>query len=170
MKNRILNFSVGFLLLCSCNSSDKKTEASPLSAADSIQKIQEAVNAVNAASSPNPYTDTDSSNRTTIQWLDSQELDLGKIHEGEKVEVQFRFKNTGQKPLVISRVWAQCGCTVPETPKEPYAPGQVGVIKALFDSHGRGGSLNVKEVYVNANTDPVTNVLVFKVDVLKKEK
>jgi hypothetical protein len=151
--------------------SDKKknTPESPLSATDSTQAIKDAVTAVNASNSPNSYTDNDPSNRTTIQWLDSQELDMGKIREGEKLEVRFRFKNTGNKPLVISRVWAQCGCTVPETPKEPYAPGQEGVIKALFDSHGRGGSLNVKEVYVNANTDPITNVLVFKVDVLKKD-
>ncbi len=111
-------------------------------------------------------SESDPANFTTIEWLDTQERDLGKIKEGQKLEVSFRFKNTGTKPLIISKVWAQCGCTVAETPKEPYAPGQEGVIKATFDSQGKPG-LNQKEVYANTNTDPVTNVLIFKVDVQK---
>ena len=43
----------------------------------------------------------DSANFTTIQWLDSTYLDLGKVKEGQVVEVSFRFKNSGTKNLVI---------------------------------------------------------------------
>jgi hypothetical protein len=83
--------------------------------------------------------------------------------------VSFRFKNTGNKPLIISRVWAQCGCTVAETPQKPYAPGETGVIKAAFNSTGKPG-LNSKEVYMSANTNPSTSTLVFRVEVKSKSK
>jgi len=111
----------------------------------------------------------DSANFTTMQWLDSMHRDLGKVKEGEQVEVSFRFKNTGTKPLVIASVRASCGCTIPETPKEPFAAGAEGFIKARFNSSGRTG-MNHKAVYVTANTTPNTmQQLEFTVEVEKKE-
>ena len=111
----------------------------------------------------------DSANFTSIQWLDSMHRDLGKVTEGEQVEVSFRFKNTGTKPLIITSVKASCGCTIPETPKEPFAPGAEGLIKAMFNSTNRTG-LNHKEVYVTANTTKGTlHQLEFTVQVDKKQ-
>lgn len=97
---------------------------------------------------------TDSTDFTTIQWLDSTYRDLGKVKEGQVVEVSFRFKNTGTKNLVIANVSASCGCTVPEKPEKPFAPGEEGVIKAKFDSKGRPHGETRKEVFVTANTSP----------------
>ncbi len=111
----------------------------------------------------------DTINYTNVQWLDDTIQEMGKIIEGQELEVAFRFKNIGKNPLIVSNVSAQCGCTIPETPKEPIAPGKEGVIKAKFNSANRGGSLNSKEVYVDANTIPARRVLVFNVEVLKKE-
>lgn len=107
----------------------------------------------------------DSANFTSIQWLDSTFIDLGKVKEGQVVEVSFRFKNTGEKNLVIANVSASCGCTVPEKPEKPYAPGEEGVIKAKFDSRGRPKGEARKTVYVDANTSPVQHQLNFKVDI-----
>lgn len=107
----------------------------------------------------------DSANFTTIQWLDSTFIDLGKVKEGQVVEVSFRFKNSGTKNLVIANVSASCGCTVPEKPEKPYAPGEEGVIKAKFDSRGRPKGEARKTVYVDANTSPVQTQLNFKVDI-----
>ena len=107
----------------------------------------------------------DSANFTTIQWLDSTFLDLGKVKEGQVVEVSFRFRNTGTKNLIIANVSASCGCTVPEKPEKPYAPGEEGVIKAKFDSRGRPKGEARKTVYVDANTSPVQHQLNFKVDI-----
>ena len=148
---------LAIILATSCKQADKKNDSA---ATNNSQ-------AGSNTADPNATPEIDKANLTTIEWLETQEKDLGKISEGEKLEVAFRFKNTGSKPLVISNVRAQCGCTIPETPKEPFAAGQEGVIKASFDSHGRSG-MNTKEVYVNANTDPVTSTLVFKVEVIKK--
>jgi hypothetical protein len=111
----------------------------------------------------------DSANFTTIQWLDSTYQDLGKVEEGQVVDVAFRFKNTGDKPLFISSVSASCGCTtIPEKPKEPFAPGQEGVIKAKFDSKNMAGE-RLREVYVTANTKKSqSHTLFLQVDVVKK--
>jgi hypothetical protein len=111
----------------------------------------------------------DSANFTTIQWLDSTNKDFGKIAEGQKLEVSFRFKNSGNKPLVIARVQPSCGCTVAEQPTEPIAPGNEGTIKAVFDSEHHEGS-NHKTLFVYANTKSTqANELKFAVVVEKKK-
>jgi FKBP-type peptidyl-prolyl cis-trans isomerase 2 len=107
----------------------------------------------------------DSANFTSIQWIDSTFKDLGKIAEGKVVEVAYRFKNSGTKPLVITNVYASCGCTVPEKPEKPYAPGEEGVIKAKFDSRGRPKGVQNKTVYVDANVDQAPQQLNFKVEI-----
>lgn len=66
--------------------------------------------------------------------------DFGQIKEADgKVSATFAVKNTGDAPLVITRVIASCGCTTPEWTKEPIAPGQSGDIKITYDPKGRPG-------------------------------
>lgn len=109
---------------------------------------------------------SDSANFTTIEWLDSTYMDMGKVVKGQMLDVVFHFRNTGNKPLIISQVTASCGCTVPETPKEPFAPGAEGEIRARFNSAGQTPGPHRKSVYVTANTTPNTyNVLDFNADV-----
>jgi len=104
-------------------------------------------------------------NYTTVQLIDSA-YSFGTITEGEKVEFSYRFKNTGDKPLIIAGVTASCGCTVPEKPEKPIAPGQEDVIKAKFDSKGRPKGEARKEVFVTANTKPESSMqLSFKVEI-----
>ena len=77
----------------------------------------------------------------------------------------YRFRNSGNKNLIIEDVRASCGCTVPEKPEKPLAPGEEGVIKAKFDSKGRVGPQS-KTVTVVANAIPIREFyLQFKVEV-----
>jgi hypothetical protein len=116
-----------------------------------------------AATAPEPL---DSTKFTTIQWIDSVK-DYGKINEGQKLDVSFRFKNTGDKPLVIRSVRPGCGCTAAEPPKEPIAPGAEGTIQASFNSQGRVGP-NKKDIFVEANTKGTQNYTIhFDVEVVK---
>jgi hypothetical protein len=109
----------------------------------------------------------DSTNFTSIEWKEKT-LNFGTINQGQKLEVVFHFKNTGTKPLVISKVEPSCGCTVVDTPTEPIAPGKEGMIKGAFDSHGREGS-QYKTIYVHANTKGgQMHELLFIVDVKTK--
>lgn len=168
MKKLFLVLAAG-ITIASCNEANKTSEES--SAASTItQAPTEATSTATAptiAATPEP-TQPDTANLTTIQWLDGADKDFGKMTEGENLDVSFRFKNTGTKPLVISNVTASCGCTVPETPKKPYAPGETGVIKASFNSTAKPGTQS-KQVNVFANTNPQMTTLVFRVDVKPKK-
>ncbi len=137
---------VSICLLCSCAAADKKTGA--VAAGMQIPK--------------------DTSLYTKITWLDSTEKNFGDIAEGKKLEVAYRFLNSGLKPLIIGRVQPSCGCTVAEQPTEPILPGQQGVIRALFNSEGRTG-INHKKISVYSNISGTESELQFSVLVVKKK-
>jgi len=106
------------------------------------------------------------SSTTSIQWTEP-EKNLGKIDEGQKLQISFHFKNSGDKPLVIESVVPGCGCTLADYPKEPIAPGKEADIIASFDSKGREGHQH-KQITVTANTkDKPQHVLTFDLDVVK---
>ncbi|QKZ11116.1 DUF1573 domain-containing protein [Spirosoma sp. KUDC1026] len=87
--------------------------------------------------------------------------DFGELTEGDTVEHSFEFTNTGEFPLIINNITASCGCTTPEWPREPVAPGAKGSIRVRFNSRGKQGEQN-KTVTVFANTDPSMTDLQFK--------
>ncbi len=101
---------------------------------------------------------------TSIQWLDSL-VDFGTVKEGETKDIQFRFKNTGNKPLVITSVAPSCGCTVPEFSREPIQPGKEGFVKAVFNSAGQHATVH-KTITVSTNTQKQTDVIAFIGDVV----
>ena len=76
----------------------------------------------------------------------------------------FKFVNTGKEPLMISDAKGSCGCTVPEYPKEPIAPGATGEIKVVYKPGAQQGS-QTKTVTVTANTDPPQTLLNISADV-----
>ena len=104
---------------------------------------------------------------TTILWLDSAK-NLGKVNEGEKIEISYRFKNTGSELLIINNIVVSCGCTVAEKPQEPIAPGKEGSIKATFDTKGRLGT-NHKTMAVYTNTKEAVSTVAFEVEVLAQK-
>jgi len=110
----------------------------------------------------------DTANFTSIQWIDSVK-DFGKIQEGANIELTYRFKNTGSKPLVVADVHPGCGCTLVEKPTKPVMPGQEGEIKGSFDTKGRVGH-SEKTITVNVNTIKQNYQLSFSVDVEAAKK
>jgi Protein of unknown function (DUF1573) len=156
MKRLVFIFGAA-LLIVACKEADKKTI--PAAVTDSAAKTAGIANQSASISS------MDSSNFTTIEWIDNINQTLPKIKEGEVIEITYRFKNTGNKPLVVEGVSASCGCTVPEKPEEPIMPGKEGLIKAKFDSHGKPGP-NTKSLTVVANTSS-EKLLTFYVEVVK---
>ncbi|SFG74585.1 DUF1573 domain-containing protein [Pedobacter insulae] len=79
--------------------------------------------------------------------------DFGVINEGESVKYEFKFKNVGKTPLIISNATATCGCTVPEYPTTPIKPGDEGKIKVIFNSQGKVG-IQDKVVSIISNANP----------------
>jgi len=103
---------------------------------------------------------------TTTLSVDRMEHDFGTIPDTAPVETKFVVTNTGDKPLLISGATGSCGCTVPEYPKEPIAPGESRDIKVSFNPSGKQGAQN-KTVTLTANTNPATTVLHVKSEVQK---
>jgi hypothetical protein len=95
------------------------------------------------------------------------EHNFGTITQGEKVKTKFKFTNSGTENLVITNATGSCGCTVPEYPKEPIAPGKTGEILVEFNSEGKEGEQS-KTVTVEANTEPRQTVLTIKSNIVKK--
>lgn len=74
----------------------------------------------------------------TIEF-ENETIDYGTIKKGSNKERVFKFKNTGDKPLILSEVTASCGCTVPSFPKEPILPKRSAEIKVSYDTNRVGG-------------------------------
>jgi len=87
--------------------------------------------------------------------------DFGEIIEGDKPTHEFKFTNTGNTPLIIAGVKASCGCTTPQWPKTPIAPGEEAVIKAIYNSKGRMGKFN-KAIRITSNAATPTKVIYIK--------
>lgn len=112
--------------------------------------------------------DTVANTNVPVFQFEKEVYDFGEIKEGEKVSYDFKFKNIGDAPLIISSATATCGCTVPEYPKEPLAPGAEGVIRVIFNSTGKPGMQN-KVVSITANTNPTLTELNILGNVLPQE-
>jgi hypothetical protein len=101
--------------------------------------------------------------------FEKTEHDFGTIQEGQKVTYTYKFKNTGEAPLIIQNAQPTCGCTVPDWSKEPIPVGGEGFVKAEFDSNGKPNMQN-KSITVTANTWPEKTVLSFKAMVIPKSE
>ena len=100
---------------------------------------------------------------TAVQIIDSL-YNFGTVAEGEKVTYNFRFKNSGNKPLIVTNTTASCGCTVPEKPEKPVLPGETAFIKVVFNSKGKVGH-NEKTITVTSNANPAFPPLLLKGEV-----
>ena len=96
-----------------------------------------------------PAPKKDPSTFTSMKF-DNNIFDFGTIKEGDKASHVFKFKNTGDKPLIIENAFGSCGCTVPKFPREPIMPGASGEISVEFNSEGKPG-MQEKFVTVQAN-------------------
>lgn len=77
-------------------------------------------------------------------------FDFGNVKQGESVTHEFIFKNTGNKPLVISDVVRGCGCTTVRWTPEPIMPGENGSVWATFKSNiGYGHIMKPLHIYSN---------------------
>ena len=69
------------------------------------------------------------------------------------VTCKFKFKNTGDGPLVIHQAIASCGCTVPKYPKNPIKPGESGEITVTYDGTGKFPGYFRKTISLRTNSE-----------------
>jgi len=87
--------------------------------------------------------------------------DFGTIEYAGNGTYEFKFKNSGTEPLIITDAKGSCGCTVPTYPKNvPIKPGETQVIKVTYDTK-RAGSFT-KTVSINSNAKTPQKVITIK--------
>lgn len=101
--------------------------------------------------------------------FDKIEHNFGTINEGDVVETEFIVKNIGESDLIIANAKGSCGCTVPNPPKEPIAPGDSAPIKVSFDSNGKPGNQS-KTVTLTTNTENGRETFTIRAEVTPKTK
>lgn len=134
-------------LFASCQSGNDVRDAARQNVENAVQPVnQEATQPVNnqAAVPAGP---------TTVMTFAETTFDFGSVNDGEKVSHTYKFKNTGNEPLILTDAKGSCGCTVPDWPREPIAPGAEGEIVVEFNSKNKKGKRNQK-VTITANTNP----------------
>lgn len=94
----------------------------------------------------------DTANVPKIQLVETL-YNFGEITEGGLVKHNYKFKNTGKTPLIITDVQTTCGCTVPSWNKNPIQPNEVDEISVEFNSEGKEGKMD-KPITIIANTFP----------------
>lgn len=94
------------------------------------------------------------------------EHDFGKVKQDSENKYVFKFTNSGTEPLLITDAKGSCGCTVPDYPKTPIAPGASADIKVEYRPGKQEGMQN-KTITVTANTEPSQTILRIKADVQK---
>ena len=91
-------------------------------------------------------------------------IDYGIIENGENGNRIFKFKNTGNSPLIFTRIFSSCGCTIPKKPEKPVFPGESGEIEVNYDTKRTG--IFQKAITVRSNAKTANVILRIKGEVL----
>jgi hypothetical protein len=95
-------------------------------------------------------------------------IDYGTIEKGANGVRTFEFTNTGDAPLIVSKVSSSCGCTVPKKPEDPIMPGMTGEIEVKYDTN-RVMPIR-KTITVLSNAETPTVALKIKGEVIDPSK
>ena len=133
MKSKLIAVSLfSALAFVSC----KQDNASQLFS--EAEKKEQAASVVDPAEAP-------------VLTFETPNYDFGNLPSGASVDHYFKFTNSGKSPLIIKDAKGSCGCTVPEFPKTPIAPGATDSIKITYNAGSQTGSQK-KTVTLTTNT------------------
>jgi len=118
---------------------------------DSVQAEKTVSLSVNIMEDFSKWTPEQLANAAKIT-IDSIKFDFGTINQGDKVEHDFTFRNTGKSDLIIRKTKGSCGCTVGTPEKSTLKPGESSKLHVTFNSAGKSGQQS-KTVTITCN-DP----------------
>jgi hypothetical protein len=81
--------------------------------------------------------------------VEQTEIEISDLQVEKKSRGVFKLKNTGNQALIIVRVDASCGCTVPSWEKKPIEPGEETEIKVEIQPEESGFFHKTIRVYGN---------------------
>lgn len=103
---------------------------------------------------------------SVISWK-SDTISVGEIPQGTPYTIKFEFTNTTDKPVVITNVKAQCGCTATDYSKDPIKPKKTGYVNAIYNAANAGAF--TKTVTVTTSDSETPKKLTFKGTVVAKK-
>ncbi len=68
-------------------------------------------------------------------------VDAGTLRPNSRAKIVFKFRNSGNAPLKITKVKVSCGCTVPKLNKRKLAVGESGELVLWFYTAGYYGAV-----------------------------
>ena len=97
--------------------------------------------------------------------IDKDVHDYGQINKDANGDCFFTITNTGNEPLTITKAKGSCGCTVPDWPREPIAPGKTAKMKVTYATN-RVGKINKSVTITSNSSNAPTKVVRIKGEVL----
>lgn len=77
-----------------------------------------------------------------LEFADTS-YDFGTVKESTaEVVHEYVFTNVSDEPVAVLSVSTGCGCTRPDYPVKPLAPGEKAVIRITFLPAGQSGEIN----------------------------
>jgi hypothetical protein len=149
----ILAFVASTIIFTSCNEGNAASKVNKANLKEALKR------------------DIDISKGAPMVKFDKLVHDFGTVTDGDIVETTFVLTNTGKSALIITDAKTTCGCTVPSWPKNtPIAPGDTAEIKVKFNTAGKGGGRQSKDVTLFTNTAVGREIIKIKGIVNKKAK
>lgn len=100
--------------------------------------------------------------------FETEVIDYGKIKQNDDGNRSFKFKNTGESPITITKVKGSCGCTIATKPNKPIMPGETAEIGVKYATNRVGGFS--KTITITSNSSTPNKVLRIKGIVLKSSE
>ncbi len=97
--------------------------------------------------------------------FEAMEHDFGQVLQGSENPHVFKFRNTGDVPLLISKTVGSCPVHRALLRQDPILPGEESEIHIVYKP-GKQQGQQFKTVTITANTDPIQTVLRISADVL----
>jgi len=101
--------------------------------------------------------------------------DFGTVQGGTVLKYTFKYKNTGDEELVITKIQTPCGCTAVQTSKGTVKSGEWGEIQAQVNTSGFRGKIE-KYIYVDTNVSHMPRVtltmnafVIYDIDIMPSE-
>ncbi len=163
---KIIVFALPLTLLMSCGNDDSSSSSESQSSIIAVENptgddgfVKPSNNKAQAQEPTGPTS--------RIKFLE-EVFDFGNVVYPSENQHTFKFKNTGDHPLIIESAKASCGCTIPNKPEEPIQPGEIGEIDVIFrPKEGQQGQKVTKRVTIKANTVPKETYINISANVLK---
>ncbi len=147
-------------LVFSCNNVEKETNhvSGSLIAADNVSDEELAKNLAEFNKEEEKRIQEEKASLSSMS-IDKELHDFGTIRPETDNTCRFKITNTGDKPLIIKKVEASCGCTTPHKPEDPIAPGASDYIEVGFHPSAKQLNEIIKTVTITANIPESSQVV-----------